>query len=258
MKEGLKIALIQCDLFWENIVQNKMRIEECLESVQRAEIVFLPELFTTAFSVEATHLAEEMKGATVQWMKDIAERKNVVLCGSIMVSEGGNVYNRLLWVEPNGEVQYYDKRHLFGLAKEDKYFTSGTERLIIDYKNWKICPLICYDLRFPVFSRNNVDYDVAVYLANWPDKRIKAWNTLLHARAMENQAYIIGVNRVGVDGNNANYSGSSQVVSPEGELIVKAPDNKEGIIEVSLSKKHLIDCRTKHSFLKDRDPFELK
>jgi len=164
----------------------------------------------------------------------------------------------LLWVEPNGAIQHYDKRHLFSLINEEKHITAGNNRLIVTYKGWKICPLICYDLRFPVFSRNDVNYDLCFYLANWPNKRIKAWDTLLKARAIENQSYIIGVNRIGTDGYNAEYSGHSQVVDPMGEVIAAAPDNEIGWIEVSLSKDHLTTIRKKIPFLSDRDPFNLE
>lgn len=258
MEEELSVVLLQCDLSWENPSENRTQIESYLECVKNVDIVLLPEMFTTAFSVNAIHLAEPMDGESVLWMKEIAKLKQFVLCGSMMIKENGNIYNRLLWVDPNGVVQYYDKRHLFGLINEEKNFTPGKTRLIIDYKGWKICPLICYDLRFPVFSRNDVAYDVSFYLANWPDTRITAWDVLLKARAIENQAYIIGLNRVGVDGYNESYSGHSQVINPCGEVITMAPENELGLIEVSLSKKHLSHTRKRVPFLEDRDGFELQ
>jgi len=258
MKEKLDIVLLQCDLHWESVAKNLTQIEEYLDEVSNSDIILLPEMFSTGFSVKSTHLAEAMDGATVCWMKSIAQKKASVLCGSLMIKEAGHVYNRILWVEPNGTIEYYDKRHLFSLIEEDRCFTSGKKRLIIDYKGWRICPLICYDLRFPVFSRNDVDYDLCFYLANWPNQRIAAWDTLLKARAIENQAYIIGVNRVGFDGYNAEYSGHSQVLDPNGDLIALAPDNEIGLVECNLSKEHLQAYRDRLPFLEDQDKFDLK
>jgi len=257
MKEELNICLLQCDLHWEDAEGNRNQIADYLAAVEGVDIIILPEMFSTGFSVESTHLAETMEGETVAWMKSISHKKNSVLCGSMMINENGNVYNRLLWVEPNGFIQHYDKRHLFSLIDEQKYFTAGTERLIIEYKGWKICPLICYDLRFPVFSRNDVNYDLCFYVANWPDKRIAAWDTLLKARAIENQTYVIGLNRVGIDGYKAEYSGHSQVIDPKGDIIASAPENEIGLVELTLSKSHLETLRERLPFLDDRDQFEL-
>ena len=257
MKEELNICLLQCDLHWEDAEGNRNQIADYLAAVEGVDIIILPEMFSTGFSVESTHLAETMEGETVAWMKSMSHKKNSVLCGSMMINENGNVYNRLLWVEPNGLIQHYDKRHLFSLIDEQKYFTAGTERLIIEYKGWKICPLICYDLRFPVFSRNDVNYDLCFYVANWPDKRIAAWDTLLKARAIENQTYVIGLNRVGIDGYKAEYSGHSQVIDPKGDIIASAPENEIGLVELTLSKSHLETLRERLPFLDDRDQFEL-
>jgi len=258
MEEELSVALLQCELSWENPSKNRTQIEIYLERVKNVDIVLLPEMFTTAFSVNAIHLAEPMNGESILWMKEIAKEKQFVLCGSMMIQENENIYNRLLWVDPNGGVQYYDKRHLFGLINEEKNFTPGKKRLIIDYKGWRICPLICYDLRFPIFSRNDVAYDVCFYLANWPNTRITAWDVLLKARAIENQAYCLGVNRVGVDGYNTNYSGHTQVVGPEGDVITSAPENELGFIEVKLCKEYLNRIRKRLPFLEDRDGFEIQ
>ncbi len=178
----------------------------------------------------------------------MAIKHQSVVCGSLMIKEVGNIYNRLVWVEPSGLIKTYDKRHLFSLINEQKHFTAGTKRLIIEYKGWRICPLVCYDLRFPVFSRNDVDYDLCFYVANWPSKRIAAWDVFLEARAIENQAYTIGVNRVGEDGYKASYSGHSQVLDPMGDLIATAPENEEGWVEVSLSKSHLKSIRKTIAF----------
>ena len=257
MKEELNICMLQCDLHWEDAQKNRRQIEDYLSQVKEADLVLLPEMFSTGFSVKSTHLAESMDGVTVDWMKMIARKKAAVVCGSLMIKENGNFYNRILWVEPNGIIKHYDKRHLFGLINEDQYFTAGTERLLVEYKGWKICPLICYDLRFPVFSRNDVDYDLLIYIANWPDKRIGAWNALLKARAIENQSYVVGLNRVGEDGYKAVYSGHSQVIDADGDIISVAPENEVGLVELTLTKKHLLKLRTRLPFLDDRDEFEL-
>lgn len=257
MKETLDICLLQCDIHWENPTKNRNQIETYLENVIDVDIILLPELFSTGFSVHSTHLAEAMDGETVAWMKSISERKNSVLCGSIMVNENGCIYNRLLWVEPDGSIRHYDKRHLFGLGDEQLYFTAGSSRLIVDYKGWKVCPLICYDLRFPVFSRNDVGYDLLLFVANWPEKRVDAWDALLKARAIENQAYVVGVNRVGLDGNQIKYSGHSQVIDVYGSFIATAPENEIGLIGLSLSKNYLTESRRRFPFLADRDSYNI-
>ncbi len=257
MKETLDICLLQCDLHWEDPEKNRKQIETYLAGVSHVDLILLPELFTTAFSVESTHLAEAMDGLTVSWMKSVSEKNGAALCGSIMVKENGQIYNRLLWVEPNGRILHYDKRHLFGLCNEDSHFTAGSSRLVVDYKGWKICPLICYDLRFPVFSRNDVDYDLLLFVANWPVSRIDVWDVLLKARAIENLAYVVGVNRVGVDGNQVNHSGHSQVIDLDGGLIAMAPENEIGLVNLSLSKNHLVDFRKRLTFLEDRDDWSL-
>ena len=257
MKEALNICLLQCDLHWEDALKNRTQIDAYLAEVTGADIILLPELFSTGFSVASTHLAESMDGETVVWMKAQAKKKKAVLCGSVMIKDKGHIYNRLLWVESNGRVLHYDKRHLFSLIEEDKHFTAGTKRLIVEYEGWKIYPMICYDLRFPVFARNDVDYDLLLFVANWPNTRISAWDVLLKARAIENQAYIIGLNRVGTDGFNAQYPGHSQVLDPEGGCITMAPEYEVGLVEVTLSKNYLIECRKRHSFLSDRDTFTI-
>ena len=257
MKEALNIGLLQYDLHWEDALKNRTQIDTYLAEVTGADIILLPELFSTGFSVASTHLAETMDGETLVWMKAQAKKKKTVLCGSVMIEDKGRVFNRLLWVDPNGRVHYYDKRHLFSLIEEDKHFTAGTERLIIEYEGWKICPMICYDLRFPVFARNDVDYDLLLFVANWPNTRISAWDVLLKARAIENQAYVIGLNRVGTDGFNAQYPGHSHVLDPEGDCISMAPEYEVGLVEVTLSKNHLTECRKRHPFLSDRDAFTI-
>ena len=257
MKEALKICLLQCDLHWEDALKNRAQVDAYLAEVTGTDIIILPELFTTGFSVSAIHLAETMDGETLTWMKTLSEMKKTVLCGSVMIEDRGHIYNRLLWVEPSGRVLHYDKRHLFSLIEEDKHFTAGTERLIVEYEGWKICPMICYDLRFPVFTRNDVDYDLLLFVANWPNTRISAWDALLKARAIENQAYVIGLNRVGTDGFNAHYPGHSKVLDPEGDCISMAPEYEVGLVEVTLSKNYLIECCKRYPFLSDRDTFTI-
>ena len=257
MKDALNICLLQCDLHWEDALKNRTQIDAYLADVKGADIILLPELFSIGFSVASTHLAETMHGVTLTWMKTLSEKKKTVICGSVMIEDKGHIYNRLLWVEPNGRVLHYDKRHLFSLIEEDKHFTAGTKRLILEYEGWKICPMICYDLRFPVFARNDVDYDLLLFLANWPNTRISAWDALLKARAIENQAYVIGLNRVGTDSFNAHYPGHSQVLEPEGDCISMAPKYEVGLVEVTLSKNYLIECRKRHPFLSDRDAFTI-
>lgn len=255
-KEDLHIVLVQCALHWEQVDKNLADIESYIARVSEADLIVLPELFSTAFSVSAIHLAESMDGTTVRWMKRMAKKTSSVLCGSVMIREKDCVYNRLLWVAPDGSLEYYDKRHLFGLISEDRYFTKGTKRVIVSLKGWNICPLICYDLRFPVFSRNDVGYDLLLYVANWPDRRIAAWDALLKARAIENQAYTIGVNRVGTDGFDAVYSGHTQVYNAEGVQLVAAPDHEVGLVEIVLTKSDLNNVRNRLPFLRDRDTFE--
>ena len=194
---------------------------------------------------------------TISWMKAITKQKNCAITGTLMVKENGKVYNRLVWVLKNGEIDIYDKHHLFSLLKEERHIAKGAGRLIVEADRWKICPLICYDLRFPVFSRNNVDYDILIYLANWPVKRIDAWDTLLKARAIENQAYTIGVNRVGEDGNGIPFNGHSKVFDTLGKELLSATENKEEILQINLSLDDLKLKRRQMNFLQDRDDFIL-
>jgi predicted amidohydrolase len=232
------------------------------------QIIILPEMFTTGFSMNPSRLAEKPDGATVSWMKEMAIQKKSIIAGSIIIEEGKEskaYYNRLIWMQPNGEYGIYDKRHLFAYAGEDRQYTPGNQRVIFSVNGWRILPQICYDLRFPVWSRQQIgredesikpEYDVIVYVANWPQKRKHAWRTLLMARAIENQAYVVGINRTGIDGNDIIYSGNSMVVDPLGEIIFEE-EGLDIIKTVDLSKKHLQDCRNKFPFLRDSDSFQL-
>ncbi|WP_298116476.1 amidohydrolase [Flavobacterium sp.] len=253
----MKIALIQTELSWENPNENVALLQDNINTIsQYVDLIVLPEMFTSGFTMNPQNVAESMDGATISWLKKTAKNKNCAITGSLVIEENGNYYNRLVFVFPSGEIQSYDKRHLFSLAGEDKVYTSGTKKLIAEYKGFKICPLICYDLRFPVFSRNIEDYDVLIYVANWPKPRTNAWDILLKARAVENMCYAIGVNRVGTDNNNHEYIGHSQVVDYLGNYI-QEPTEKEGILFVELNKKEMLETRKKLNFLNDRDNFKL-
>ena len=273
----LTLTGIQTNLHWEDKTANLQMLEEKISNIkEKTEVVVLPEMFSTGFSMKPKILAETMEGETVQWMKRIAAEKKIILTGSIicqadtgLVASSGvtaktNYYNRLIWMLPNGQYGYYDKRHLFAFAGEDEHYTAGTKRLIASVKGWKINLLVCYDLRFPVWSRQipppsgevgrGLEYDVLIYVANWPEKRIHAWKTLLQARAIENQCYVVGVNRVGDDGNNINYSGDSLAIDPMGEVLHHKKD-EEDIFTVKLDKDHLNAVRKAFPFWLDADEF---
>jgi len=214
-------------------------------------------MFTTGFTMHAAKVAETMQGETVSWLKNLAKEHNAAFMGSIVITEAHNFYNRLLFVEPSGKITYYNKRHAFTLVGEEKTYTSGTKKVILDYKGWKICPLICYDLRFPVWARNTEDYHILIYVANWPKPRISAWDTLLKARAIENMSYCIGVNRIGIDGVKCEYPGHSAVYDVLGNRIAHLEPNKEQIQVVTLEKRHIQAYRNKFKFLNDRDNFTI-
>jgi predicted amidohydrolase len=251
----MKIALIQTELIWENPKENREILQNKINSIsQYVDMLVLPEMFTSGFTMHPEKVAETMQGETISWLKEIARSKNCAITGSLVISENRNFYNRLVFVYPTGEVKYYDKRHLFTLAGEDKVYTAGNEKLIVEYKGFKICLLICYDLRFPVFSRNTEHYDILLYVANWPKVRTNAWDVLLQARAIENMCFVVGVNRVGLDGNNHEYIGHSQAIDFLGNSLIK-PQEKEGIFYTELNKNDLLQTRIKLPFLDDRDPF---
>lgn len=254
----MKIALIQSSLYWENPEKNRKKLGEKINAIsERVDLIVLPEMFTSGFTMNPSAVAETMRGETIAWLKHLAEAKSVAITGSLVITENGNFYNRLIFVFPSGDIQTYDKRHTFTLAGEDKVYTSGKAKLIVEYKGWKICPLICYDLRFPVFSRNAEDYDVLIYVANWPEVRIKAWDALLKARAIENMSYTIGVNRIGEDDNKFEHNGHSQVINFLGDYIME-PIETKGVYIVELNKAELLLARKKFNFLNDQDSFTLK
>ena len=254
----MKIALVQSSIIWENPSANRSHFETQINSISSTvDLIVLPEMFTTGFTMNPSAVAETMQGETVLWMVSLAKAKNSAITGSVVIEENSNYYNRLLFVFPSGEIQHYDKRHLFTLAGEDKVFTRGVQKLIIEYLGWRICPFVCYDLRFPVFSRNVENYDLLIYVANWPKTRIKAWDTLLTARAIENMSCVIGVNRIGTDANDYAYIGHSQVLDSLGEYLL-APEEAEGVFITTLDRSKLIETRRKLNFLNDKDSFEIK
>lgn len=258
MQDNLKIALIQSDLVWENPEQNRTNFTKKINNIsEEVDVILLPEMFTTGFTMNASALAEAMDGKTVSWMKELALKTKTAIVGSIIISEKNTFYNRLLFVEPSGNISSYNKRHTFTLVGEDKIYTAGKEKVILNYKGWKICPLVCYDLRFPVWARNTEDYDVLLYVANWPKPRVSAWDALLKARAIENMCYCIGVNRVGVDGVKSQYSGHSAAYDVLGEAITDFKPNEEDTQIVTLEKRHIQAYRNKLKFLDDRDTFNL-
>lgn len=249
---------MQLDTIWESPSANKDTIERLFSDNQvETDILILPEMFTTGFSMEPEKLAEDMQGPTVEWMQEKAKDWNCVLTGSIIIDSKGNYMNRLLWVTPSGQISYYDKKHLFRMGEENEHYTSGKEILITKLNEWRFRPLICYDLRFPVWSRNRSDYDVLLYVANWPESRREVWKNLLVARALENQAYAVGVNRIGEDGRDISYSGDSLVIDPRGQIISRTKPNFEAVETLSISLDELQDFREKFPVHLDADEFTI-
>ncbi|MCG9792158.1 amidohydrolase [Flavobacterium algicola] len=254
----MKIALIQSALVWENPTVNRTEFEKKISDLNTdIELIVLPEMFSTGFTMNTTKIAETMTGDTVVWMQKIAKSRNCAITGSVVITENENYYNRLLFVSPSGSIQHYDKRHLFTLAGEEKIYSAGNQKLIVNYLGWKICLLVCYDLRFPVFSRNKENYDLLVYVANWPETRILAWDSLLRARAIENLCYTIGVNRVGQDANHLSYNGHSQLIAPLGEYCI-APTETESIFVDEIDLELVRNTRQQFNFLNDGDTFKIE
>lgn len=252
----LKVALIQSDLVWENPTENRKHFEDKINELDsNIDLIILPEMFTTGFTMQASNLAETMEGKTIVWMQQLASQKESAITGSIIITENGNYFNRLLFVHPCGKIDFYDKKHLFTLANEHKTFSPGNKHILINYKGWKISPLICYDLRFPAWARNTDNYDLLLYVASWPTPRINAWNTLLKARAIENMVYTIGVNRVGTDANGYEYNGNSVAYDILGNCLGKNDNGKEISLTIELDKEKQNKIRSKFGFLNDKDLF---
>lgn len=260
----LLVTMVQTDLVWEDKQANLDMLARKIDTLEeRTHLIILPEMFSTGFSMNPSALAETMDGPSVEWMRNVAIRKKCILTGSLIIEDRGRYYNRLIWMLPNGQYGHYDKRHCFSLAGEHLHYSPGGKRLIASVNGWRINLCICYDLRFPVWSRQQVtadstqpEFDVLVYVANWPDRRVAAWDALIPARAIENQCYVIGVNRVGLDGNGLAHSGHSQVVDPLGALCSIIRD-VEGMKTVSLDRAFLEDVRTRMPFWRDADSFEI-
>ncbi len=255
----LTVTTLQTSLYWENPAQNIAHLTEKIAQLPQTDLLILPEMFTTGFTMKPESLSEEAGGAGLQWMQQQAQAKGCVLVGSLSVKENGNYYNRLYWVKPDGSFLSYDKRHLFRMGKEHEHYTAGSSRLIIDYKGWKICPLICYDLRFPVWSRNTQEhpYDLLIYVANWPEVRSFPWKHLLIARAIENQCYVAGVNRIGSDGNGISHSGDTVLLNPKGEAISQTKAHEERSETLTLSSRELSAFRKAFPVLDDADRFSI-
>ena len=266
---SLTITTIQTNLIWEDKEANLRLLEKKILSLpDPVEVVVLPEMFGTGFSMRPEFFAESMDGLTISWMSTIAARKRIILSGSLIIREGDDYFNRLVWMQPDGVFGYYDKRHRFAYAGEDQRYTAGCKRLVTSVKGWRVLPLVCYDLRFPVWSRQtpsitdhgidgNLEYDLLLYVANWPQRRSHAWKTLLQARAIENQCFVAGVNRIGNDGNGIYHSGDTLIIGPLGEILYDAADREE-VFSLTLQKETLTGVRQHFPFWRDADHFTIE
>lgn len=253
--ENLKITIIQPDIIWEDIKSNLEKYSEIINGIDSTDVIVLPEMFTTGFSMNPKMLKEKMDGNSVKWMKKTAAEKNASVVGSLIIEDNGKIYNRAIWVFPDGKIEFYDKRHLFTMGQEHLHYSPGKEKLIVEYKGWRFCPLICYDLRFPVWGRNVENYDVLIYIANWPSPRHHHWKTLLVARAVENQSFCIGVNRTGIDGSGLTYLGDSCMITSKGFADFMGEVDAAQTFEISYSE--LDNYRKNFPFLADRDQFQI-
>jgi len=251
----LTVSIIQAELYWHDAQKNQDQFAETIESIEQAtDLIVLPEMFTTGFTMDAANNAETMDGNSIAWMRDNAAKANASICGSLIIEENGEYYNRFIHASPDGGLHSYDKRHLFRLADEQQHFSAGTEKIAFDLNGFRICPMVCYDLRFPVWSRNRDDYDLLLYVANWPSRRQFAWDTLLRARAIENLSYVVGVNRNGVDGNDLPYTGGSCIVDFLGADLANLKD-QNGVATATLDLQKLNEFRDRFAFDKDADAF---
>ena len=256
--QNLSVGLVQAELLWESPDANRQRFEQVLHgSSEQLDLIVLPEMFNSGFSMDAAGTAETMDGPTVRWLQQMAQLKQAALCGSLAIAEDGKVFNRLVFAEPDGALHYYDKRHLFRMASEQERYAAGASRRIINWRGWRICPQVCYDLRFPVWSRNREDYDLLLYVANWPQQRSRHWRQLLIARAIENLTGVVGVNRVGVDGNDIHYSGDSLAIDANGELLLDTRDTV-GLHRCTFDWQAQQDYRRSFPTYIDADSFTLQ
>lgn len=252
----MNVILLQTDIVWQKPERNRAHIESIVAILPKADVVILPEMFTTGFCTSPKGVAEDANSETLEWMRKIAKEKEIAIGGSVATVDDGRYYNRFYFVKPDGEFTTYDKKHLFSYAGEDKEYTAGDNRVIVEYKGVRVLLQICYDLRFPVFSRNRGDYDMIIYIASWPTSRVEAWRTLVRARAIENQCYVVAVNRVGTDPGN-NYNGATALIDYLGRTVVEAEDNKEEAIQGYVDMKALNDFRNSFPALQDADKYRL-
>ncbi|QGY47090.1 amidohydrolase [Maribellus comscasis] len=251
--ENLKITLIQPDIIWEDIQGNLEKYLAIISKIESTDVIVLPEMFTTGFSMAPEKLKETMNGSSVGWMKEVAAQINAAIVGSLIIEEGGKIFNRAIWVYPDKTIRTYDKRHLFSMGNEHNHYSGGNNRLTLEFRGWRFCPLICYDLRFPVWSRNTENYDVLIFMANWPSPRHHVWKNLLTTRAIENQSYCVGVNRIGTDGGGINYLGDSTLISPKGFGDFLGETETSRTFSISYSELH--QFRKNFPLLDDRDKF---
>ncbi len=259
-KDALSITLIQSNLFWEDKRGNLNQFANRISGItEPTDIIVLPEMFSTGFTMNAEKLCEPMNGITVTWMKEVAQFKQAAVCGSLIIRDGDSINNRFVWVEPNGKISYYDKAHLFRMGEENKHYNAGTNRIVIEYKGWRIAPFVCYDLRFPVWLKRtpNFDYDLLIIVASWPEKRIHHWQVLAQARAIENQSYVAALNRVGEDGNQIAYNGQSALYNPQGKLL-NTITHEEFESTFTMQLPELKTYRKAFPIWLDDDTFEIK
>jgi predicted amidohydrolase len=257
MNSHLRVTLVQAEVAWQDPAANRRSLAACFRGLAgHTDLVVLPEMFSTGFSMEAEAHAEDMDGPTVGWMREEAAACGCVVTGSLIVRDGNRYFNRLVWARPDGTLEHYDKRHLFRMAEEHRHYTAGTQRLVVEWKGWRVCPLVCYDLRFPVWSRGRNDYDLLLYVANWPERRAGAWAALLKARAIENLSYVVGVNRVGRDGNGASYAGDSVALDFLGQPLSSEGGGRR-VETVVLDRESLEAWRRSFPAHLDADSFEL-
>lgn len=252
----LTLTLLQTELEWESPRDNRDRFDELLERVEQTDVIVLPEMFSTGFSMSSAELAETMEGPTINWMRAKAEQKSATVCGSVIIEEEGHYFNRFVWMPSDGDPTTYDKRHLFRMGTENEHYSAGRKKVIVEQNGFRICPMVCYDLRFPVWSRNDTGFHLLLYVANWPAPRRQHWKTLLRARAVENLCYVVGLNRVGRDGNDVDYAGDSAIVDFNGETLVDLQDQATSTT-ATMDLESLEQYREAFPAWRDRDQFKL-